>query len=90
MRGQGVASTVQRVKALIEEAIVSSTVTVEDMTGAGDHLSAVVIAAAFEGKSRVEQHQMVYAPLRALMADQTVHALALKTYTPQAWAARAS
>ena len=83
-------TTVQRVKALIEQALGDATVGVEDMTGAGDHLRAVVVSSAFEGKNRVEQHQMVYAPLKALMADQTVHALALKTYTPEAWAARQS
>lgn len=80
--------TVELVKALIEEAIAGSSATVEDMTGTGDHIRAVVIAAAFAGKTRVEQHQMVYAPLKALMADQTVHALSLKTYTPETWASR--
>lgn len=79
-------NTIERVKTLIEQSIPDSQVMVEDMTGGGDHLRAVVISPAFEGKSRVDQHQMVYAPLRDLMADQTVHALALKTFTPEKWA----
>jgi stress-induced morphogen len=52
---------------------------VRDSTGAGDHFEARVRAAAFAGKTRIEQHQMVYAPLRDLLASGVLHALALKT-----------
>ncbi len=54
--------------------------------GTDAHYSAVVIAAAFEGKSRVEQHRMIYALFRDEMANQTIHALALRTATPAEWA----
>jgi len=46
-----------------------------------------VVSSAFEGKSRVEQHKLVYASLGALVGGD-VHALALSTYTPAAWAAK--
>jgi acid stress-induced BolA-like protein IbaG/YrbA len=62
-------------------------VEVADMTGGGDHFEARVVAAAFEGKTMIQQHQMVYAPLRDVLATGELHALKLKTYTPAAWAA---
>lgn len=69
---------------LIRAGLPDATVEVADYTGGGDHFEATVVSAAFEGKSRVEQHQMVYAALGDLMAG-AVHALALKTYTPEQW-----
>ena len=58
---------------------------VTDLTGTKDHWEALVVSEAFNGKNRVEQHQMVYAALGELMAGP-VHALALKTYSPESWA----
>lgn len=54
---------------------------VKDLTGTKDHYQAVVVAKAFAGKTRVEQHQLVYRALGDLM-DGPVHALALETRTP--------
>jgi len=51
---------------------------IEDLTGTRDHYKAVIVTAMFEGKTRIEQHQMVYAALGELMAGP-VHALALET-----------
>jgi len=62
-----------------------SHIVVTDLTGTKDHWEAVIVSSAFEGKSRIEQHQMVYAALGELMAGP-VHALALKTYSPESWA----
>jgi len=62
-------------------------VAVEDLTGTKDHYRATVVSAAFEGKSRVQQHQLVYASLGALVGGD-VHALALSTFTPEAWGAK--
>jgi stress-induced morphogen len=62
-------------------------VSIEDLTGSRDHYQAVVVASAFEGVSRVEQHRLVYGALGELMAG-AVHALALSTYTPDAWKKR--
>lgn len=59
-------------------------VRIEDLTGTKDHFQAVVVSPAFRAMSRVEQHQAVYRALGELMAGP-VHALALQTYTPEAW-----
>lgn len=66
----------------IQDAIPGATVRVQD-TGGGDHWSAVVVAKAFEGKTRVEQHKMVQAPLKDKIDDNSIHALQLKTMTPK-------
>jgi len=58
---------------------------VRDLTGTKDHWEALVVSAAFAGKTPIEQHQMVYAALGELMTGP-VHALALKTYSPETWA----
>lgn len=51
----------------------------------GTHFSGIVVSPAFEGKSRVRQHQTVYATLGKLMGNE-IHALQLNTYTPAQWA----
>ena len=66
----------------IEEALPGAMARVE---GAEAHFSAVVVAKAFEGKTRIEQHQMIYALFREEMASQEIHALSLKTCTPAEW-----
>ena len=66
----------------IEEALPGAMVKVE---GAEAHFSAMVIARAFEGKTRIEQHQMIYALFRKEMAGGEVHALQLRTVTPAEW-----
>jgi stress-induced morphogen len=74
----------ERIRAGIPEVEV---LTIEDLTGTKDHYRATVVSAAFRGKSRIEQHQAVYAALGELMAGP-VHALALNTFTPESWAAK--
>lgn len=61
----------------------------EDLTGTKDHYQALIVSPSFAGKSRIEQHQAVYAALGELMAGP-VHALALSTFTPEAYAKRSS
>ncbi|MEQ9683571.1 MAG: BolA/IbaG family iron-sulfur metabolism protein [Rhodospirillales bacterium] len=56
-------------------------VTIEDLRGDGDHYLAVVVSDAFRGKSRVQQHQMVYQALQGRMGNE-LHALALQTSAP--------
>ncbi len=70
----------------IVAALPGAEVEVIDTTGTGDHFQARVVSEAFAGKTMVEQHQMVYAPLRAQIDAGSLHALALKTYTPDQWA----
>jgi acid stress-induced BolA-like protein IbaG/YrbA len=69
----------------IREGLEAAEVEVRDTTGTGDHFEARVVSAAFEGKSMVEQHQAVYAPLKDLLASGELHALALDTWTPEEW-----
>jgi len=66
---------------LIKEGIPGADVQIEDLRGDGDHYAAHVTSAAFEGKSRVQQHQMVYQALQGRMGGE-LHALALQTATP--------
>jgi stress-induced morphogen len=70
------------IERLIKEAIPGAHVTIEDLRGDGDHYAAYVTAAAFAGKTRVQQHQMVYQALRGSMGAQ-LHALALQTSVPK-------
>lgn len=70
------------IEALIKAGLPDAQVTVEDLRGDGDHYAATVVSAAFKGKSRVQQHQMVYAALQGRMGG-VLHALALQTSPPQ-------
>jgi stress-induced morphogen len=67
-----------QIERLIKEAIPDAEVRIEDLRGDGDHYAAYVVSAAFKGKTRVEQHQMVYEALRGKMGSE-LHALALQT-----------
>ncbi len=70
------------IEALIKAALPDATVTIEDLAGDGDHYAATVVSAMFRGKSRVQQHQLVYAALRGRMGG-ALHALALQTSAPE-------
>jgi stress-induced morphogen len=69
------------IERLIKAGIPDAEVTIRDLAGDGDHYAATVIAASFRGKSRVQQHQLVYAALKAEMGGK-LHALALQTGVP--------
>ena len=71
----------QEIVRLIKDGIPGAEVTIEDLRGSGDHYSAHVVSTAFAGKSRVQQHQMVYQALQGNMGD-ALHALALQTSVP--------
>lgn len=60
-----------------------------DVKGDGHHFEAVIVSPEFRGKSRVQQHQLVYAALGTRMHAE-IHALSMQTYTPEDWAARRS
>ena len=74
----------RQVEELISKELPGCEVTVQDLVGDGDHLQAVVVSSLFEGKGLLEQHQMVYGALKGVLKE-TLHALALKTYTPEQW-----
>lgn len=73
------ASDIER---LILQGIPDARVTIEDLRGDGDHYAAYVISDTFTGKSRVQQHQLVYKALQGRMGNE-LHALALHTGTPE-------
>jgi stress-induced morphogen len=70
------------IEQLIKEGLPDARVTIEDLRGDGDHYAAHVVSAAFKGKTRVQQHQMVYQALRGRMGNE-LHALALQTSLPE-------
>jgi stress-induced morphogen len=75
----------ERVRELIAQAFPGAEIEVTDLTGTKDHYQARVVSADFAGRSLVEQHQMVYRALGEAMHGP-IHALALKTFTPESWA----
>lgn len=75
----------KQVETMIKAKLPDAQVMVRDLTGGGDHLEATVISASFAGQTRVKQHQLVYGALQQALSSEAIHALALKTYTPEAW-----
>ena len=73
------ASEIER---LIKIGIPDAQVTIEDLRGDGDHYAAYIVSSAFAGKSRVQQHQLVYQALQGRMGGE-LHALALQTSVPE-------
>ncbi|MDR3515250.1 MAG: BolA family transcriptional regulator [Azospirillaceae bacterium] len=71
-----------QIELLIKEGIPDAVVQIEDLRGDGDHYAALVESAAFKGKSRLQQHQMVYQALQGRMGGE-LHALALQTSVPK-------
>jgi acid stress-induced BolA-like protein IbaG/YrbA len=72
---------------MIKAQLPDAQIQIQDLTGGGDHYQVTVVSSQFEGKGLVQQHQLVYGALHAAMSIEAIHALALKTYTPQTWAA---
>lgn len=70
------------IERMIKEGIPDAQVTIRDLAGDGDHYAAEVVAESFRGKSRVQQHQMVYQALKGNMGG-ALHALALQTSAPE-------
>ena len=66
------------IETMIRKALPDAQVTIRDLAGDGDHYAAEVVSAEFAGKSRVQQHQMVYEALQGRMGGE-LHALALQT-----------
>ena len=75
-----------QIKAWIEDGLACEHV---EVGGDGHHFEAVIVSAAFRGKSRVQQHQLVYRALGERMRAE-IHALSMQTWTPEDWAARGS
>ena len=69
------------IEGLIRAGIPDATVRIEDLAGDGDHYACTVVSESFRGRSRIQQHQIVYAALRGRMGNE-LHALALQTAIP--------
>jgi acid stress-induced BolA-like protein IbaG/YrbA len=69
-----------KVEAMIQTALPDAQVTV--LSNDGEHFEVTVISSQFEGKRRVQQHQLVYGAVKEAMATEAIHALALNTLTP--------
>lgn len=76
------AMTADQIAALIRAGLPDALVSIEDLAGDGNHFQARVVSPAFRGKSRVQQHQMVYGALGGRMGAE-LHALALTTQAPE-------
>ena len=70
------------IERMIKESFPDASVSIDDVAGDGDHYAATVISESFRGKSRVQQHQIVYEALKAEMGG-ALHALALQTSVPE-------
>jgi stress-induced morphogen len=77
--------TAEEIKQIVGRAIPVQLIETQDLTGGGDHWQLIIVSPAFEGKGLVEQHRMVNEALKDQMADQSIHALALKTFSPVQW-----
>ncbi|NJO79313.1 MAG: BolA family transcriptional regulator [Cyanobacteria bacterium RM1_2_2] len=75
-----------QVEAMIKTGLPDAQVQVQDLTGGGDHYQIVVVSNLFEDKRSVQRHQLVYRALQQEMASEAIHALTMKTYTPNEWA----
>lgn len=76
------AMNASEIERLIKESLPDARVEIRDLAGDGDHYAANVISGSFKGKSRVQQHQMIYAALKGRMGGE-LHALALQTSAPE-------
>ena len=72
------AMNLKEIESLIKESLADATVEIQDLAGDGNHYSATVISSMFVGKSKIEQHKMVYNSLKGRMGNE-LHALAIKT-----------
>ena len=70
------------IERFIREALPDAKIEIRDLAGDGDHYAANIVSTAFKGKSRIQQHQMVYAALKGRMGGE-LHALALQTSVPE-------
>ena len=72
------AMNLEEIKKLIKESLPDARVEIQDLAGDGNHYSATVISTEFVGKTKIEQHKMVYNSLKGKMGNE-LHALAIKT-----------
>ncbi|MFB2767740.1 BolA family protein [Pelatocladus sp. BLCC-F211] len=76
----------QQIEEMIKAELPDAQIQVQDLTGGGDHYQVTVVSSQFADKGLVQQHQLIYRALGQAMSSEAIHALALKTYTPEAFA----
>ena len=72
------AMNLKKIESMIKEALPDAIIDIQDLAGDGNHYSATITSSAFNGKSKIEQHKMIYNSLKGKMGNE-LHALALKT-----------
>jgi len=72
------AMNLKEIEKFIKEALPDASVDIQDLAGDGNHYSATIVSSQFSGKSKIEQHKMVYSSLKGRMGNE-LHALAIKT-----------
>ena len=72
------AMNLNEIESLIKEALPDAVIEIQDLAGDGNHYSATITSSQFSGKSKIEQHNMVYNSLKGRMGNE-LHALAIKT-----------
>ena len=75
----------EQIKEVIQKSLPEAEVYVVDPDNDGNHFQAVVVSSSFQDMTRVEQHQTVMNSLKSALDDESVHALGLKTFTPEKW-----
>ncbi len=73
----------EEIRAAIKREMPDAHITIDDLSGGGDHLQVKVVSNAFNGLSLIRQHQLVYGALKDELASEAIHALALNTSIPQ-------
>jgi acid stress-induced BolA-like protein IbaG/YrbA len=76
----------EELKRRVLGAVPGADIELKDMTGTGDHFEARIVSESFTGKTMVEQHQVVYGALSDWLKTGELHALSLRTFTPEHWA----
>jgi acid stress-induced BolA-like protein IbaG/YrbA len=84
-QGEGMISP-DKVETMIKTAMPDAQIKVESSDG--EHFEVTVVSPSFEGKRRVQQHQLVYGAVQAALDSEAIHALALNTFTPIEWSAK--
>ncbi len=82
-----VTTMIEQIQSTIQQAIPDARIAIIDPQNDGQHFEAYVVSASFEGLPLVRQHQMVLNSLKNEFAGNVVHAVALKTFTPEKWEA---
>ena len=75
----------EEIKQTLGKAMPVTLIETQDLTGGGDHWQVIIVSPAFEGKGLIEQHRLVNEALKEPLADQRIHALSLKTFSPAQW-----